>query len=193
MSLTCPWCGTQYLKHQPNCINCGGPLPPPPGADPGPAPPPPPRQLPSKFKKRVFFTRNVLVLIGVIFSPIGLLFTVIGALALLPMLVLGLIFLILGLIMFRVGWKKASAVVNALVNGRAIEGRITDVYYDTSVAINNRSPWAIVYSFEVDGVSYQGKAQTWDPGARERKPGQPIHVLYLPEDPETNTIYPPIK
>ena len=25
--ITCPWCGTNYLTFQPNCNNCGGPLP----------------------------------------------------------------------------------------------------------------------------------------------------------------------
>ncbi len=77
--------------------------------------------------------------------------------------------------------------------GATDEGEGQNVYYDTSVEINGRSPWAIEYGFEVDARAFQGKCQTWDGTAEQRRPGQPVHVVYLETDPEQNALYPPVQ
>jgi uncharacterized protein DUF3592 len=177
-------------------------LPAPPGADPGPAPPDPPRSLPPQFVRRIRFTRNVFFIVGAAFLAAGLLFGptflavgLSGAKG--PFAILGVVFTLvfggLGLVLALKGHRDAMATLRALQFGRAVVGAIRSVYYDTSVQINNRSPWAIEYSFVAGSRTLEGKARTWDDSARERQPGQPLHVLYLEEDPGQNTIYPPVQ
>ena len=189
----CSWCGTTYVDAQADCRNCGGPLPPPPGNDPGPPPPDPPRRLPSGFKKRTYLTRNVPAIVGTVFTLAGFGFSVGGAFASVIMMIVGLPFFIGGVVVLIFGLSRANKTVRSLALGRWAPGKISDVYYDTSVEFNGRSPWAIVYSYEVAAQEYSGTARTWDRSASERKAGQPIHVLYMSETPDISTIYPPVK
>jgi hypothetical protein len=199
--ITCSWCNTSFQTFQPSCENCGGPLPPPPGEDPGPTPPSPPRTLPESYVFRVKYTRNVMFIVGAAFAAIGgtlgLVFTGVGAgTGDLGFLGIGLGVLVtfggLGSFAARFALRSATNKINALERGRAILGKVTNVYYDTSVKINGRSPWAIEYSFEVEGHGFQGKVQSWDGMAADRKPGQPVHVVYIEQEPDQNAIYPPV-
>jgi hypothetical protein len=199
---TCAWCGTSYASWRSSCESCGGALPQPPGEDPGPAPPEPPRTLPPSYIRRIKYTTNVIFLVGAGFGcigiPMGLLFLAIGlgsgegAMAAVGAVVLA-IFGGLGVGLGRWGWSKAAGIINALERGRATRGKITSVYHDTSVQINGRSPWAIEYRFEAAGKGFEGKVQTWDGEQAERKPGQPVHVVYVESAPEQNALYPPVK
>ena len=40
---------------------------------------------------------------------------------------------------------------------------------------------------------HEGVIVSWGGTIMARAPGQPLCVLYLPEDPEQNTAYPPFK
>lgn len=198
---TCTWCGTGFTEHRPLCAHCGGPLPPPPGDDPGPPPPPPPRRLPAGFSRRVRFTRNVPTMVGAIFLAVGLLLAP-GMAALAadgggPAVVAGLLvvaaLLLSGGPLLYLGLRRARRTLDAFQIGVAVLGRISDVYRDESISINGRSPVAIEYEFEVRGQVHGGKAQTWDGRAMGRRPGQPLHVLYVAGSPERSTVYPPIR
>lgn len=200
--IECTWCGTRYASFQPRCESCGGPLPPPPGQDAGEPPPPPPRSLPAAFERRVRYSHNVEFMIGAIFTAIGALigvvFVAVGISApLLPMAgVGGLVLLIfggVGLLLLRVGLRRAASTLRAYREGRAVVGEIVDVHVDTSVKINGRSPWAITYTFKAGGAEHVGTARTFDPRARQRSPGQPVHVLHVDGDPEHSTLYPPMR
>jgi hypothetical protein len=105
----------------------------------------------------------------------------------------GIPFLVGGIVMAVMGLSRARRTIRALTWGRWAPGTISDVYHDTSVEINGRSPWALVYAFDVAGQEYSGTARTWDRSTSEREPGQPIHVLYLSEDPDQSTVFPPVK
>jgi hypothetical protein len=152
--------------------------------------------------RRIRFTRNVFLLVGVVFlgvgglmGPIFLIVGLAGGKGLFA--VLGLVFTAvfggLGLVLALKGHRDAMSVLRSFQFGRAAQGTIRSVYYDTSVRINQRSPWALEYSFEAGGRSVSGKARSWDDSVQGRQPGQPVHVLYLEEDPEQNTIYPPVE
>ncbi len=177
---TCAWCDTVNTDAAAtNCVNCGGPLPALPGMDPGPEPPPPPRTLPVKYRRRVMYWKNVRVLVGMMFTIVGC-WTI--------------LFPIIGIPVWIKGRKMALAKLAALERGRGARAQVVDVWRDTSVTINGRNPWAIEYSFETaEGTVVKGKAQAWDASNADRRPGQPLWVVYLPEDPEQNAIWPPIK
>lgn len=200
--IECAWCGVRYERFQARCDGCGGPLPPPPGEGAGEPPPPPPRALPAPFERRVRYTHNVEYLIGVIFCGVGGAvgggLSVAGMGSPVPQLAfVGVIVLLvfggIGAALATHGRKRALATLLAFREGVAALGSISEVYVDTSVKINGRSPWAIVYTFKVGGVEHQGRARTFDARAREREPGQQVHVLYVPTDPSKNTLYPPVK
>jgi len=69
---------------------------------------------------------------------------------------------------------------------------MTDVTQNYNVMVNNRHPWTITYSFQVDDEEYDGKTTTLRPVGCSHQPGQPVYVLYLESDPAQNTIYPPV-
>lgn len=191
--ITCGWCGTKYINFQTNCKNCGGLLPVPPGMDAGPPPPEAPRRLPKGFERKVLWTGNVFAIIGAIFLLVGLplvvaMFFVHPLAPLIPA-----VHATLGFLLFRHGRGKGQRTLNAFKNGRAVQGRITEIRKDTTTTVNNRHPWLIEYQFAVDNQAIDGSITTWDSTAQDRRRGQPIWILYVESDPEQNTIYPPVK
>ena len=199
--VTCAWCNTSYSNFQPNCSNCGGPLPSPPGADPGPKPPAAPRELPPGYiKKRVFSDASLMI--GAIFSFIAiLLFTVFFTISLSTgmMAFLGASALILiifggvGGFLFYFSFKKLRGRIRAFREGLSVQGQVTEIYTDHSVQINGRSPFCLEYRFNVGGVNYEGKVNSFDSSILARQPGQPIHILYVEDNPKMNSIYPPLR
>lgn len=201
--IECSWCGTSYARHQRNCTNCGGPLPGPTPPDPGPEPPPPPREIPGAYVRRLYLTGNVLTIIGGVFAFVGLPLVLIPgwlALTIAPEIGVasgvGLIFALIGVPMLGFGLRRARVHLHALREGRATRGMISEVYQDTREAINGRHPWAVVYTYEVNGRAYEGTVKSW---ARSGAilmlyaVRSPVHVLYVPEAPERSALYPPIR
>lgn len=189
----CPWCTTAYVNWQSQCKQCGGPLPPPPGMQLGEPPPPAPRKLPATYVKRVRWTENIATMVGLGFTGVGLLMAV-------PMLANGLwlpsllpgFFLLGGISMFRYGWKIASGRLRAYRQGKAVEGRIERVGYDTTQRVNGRHPHRVVYHFPIGDHWQEGEIITFDSTASKRSSGQPVWVLYNEADPTENAIFPPL-
>ena len=181
--LPCGWCGTTNTDlSNPNCTNCGGPLPPPPtltSDDPGAPPPQPPRQLPVKYRRQVLFWKNILVLIGAVFTIV---------------FCWSIIFPIIGIPMWIIGHRRAQSRLAALERGNAARAELISVDKDHSVKINGRSPWRIEYTFETtNGQLHDGWEHTWQAHHSRRPVGEVFWVVYLREDPEQNTIWPPVK
>jgi len=76
--------------------------------------------------------------------------------------------------------------------GQVTLGTITDVTQNYSVTINGRHPWRICYGFRVGGREYGGETTTLRPAGFAYQTGQPVYVLYLENEPERSTIYPPV-
>jgi membrane protein implicated in regulation of membrane protease activity len=198
--ITCPWCGTQYAKFQPNCKNCGGSLPHPPAPEAAalPAPPPPPRQVPGGYARRILFTQAtgivglVFAILGAVFFPLGLALSLaVVTLAVgLPFLVLGVAFLAVAWLLLGSRYRKAQATVEILRSGQAALGEITQVYENLHIQVNGRFPWTIGYRFEVHGHGYAGRVTTLSRPGLAEQPGKPVYVLYRADDPGQNTIYP---
>jgi hypothetical protein len=207
--VTCPWCGTNYAAFQSNCDKCGGPLPAPyeQGAAYSPAsagdgslptPPPPPRPVANSYAWRLLMSDGwgivgfIFVLIGAIFTVVGAALTVgiITALVGIPFLVLGLLLLAGGGALASLRYQAAARTVGVLRVGQAVAGQIVRVEANVHVRVNNRHPWVISYQFRVQERDYAGHVTTLNLPGGGLQPGQRACVLYLPQAPQHNTIYP---
>lgn len=181
---TCGWCSTTATDvNITNCGNCGGPLPPVPQSIDGvrtltlaAEPPPAPRHLPDAYRNRVLVWKNVLVIIGGVFT-----------------LCLGwtVIFALIGAPMLYIGWTRAQGKLRALAFGQSSPGRIVDIDRDHSVTINNQHPWKIVYSYNAGGRALEGWVHAWQRPAFV--PDDPIWVVWGPDDPTRSCLWPPIQ
>ena len=169
-------------------------MPAPPGMELGPAPPPPPRKLPEGFAFRQRFIGNMVTMIGLGFTAVGS----IVALAMVAapgwaLLIPGFI-LLGGLSMVKHGIQTANRTLDAFCNGRAVKGRIASVRQDPNTKVNGQSPWKIVFTFEMDGHTYDGETLTWEAATSNRFYGSPpVWVLVVDGNPQRNTLYPPVK
>lgn len=204
----CPWCGTNYAEFQSNCKNCGGPIPYQPPVAPAPAaraepalipPPPAPRPISNSYARRLMLTDGGAIA-GFILGIIGGIFTLVGAgltFALVTAFV-GIIFLPLGLLELGIGlyllyWRynEKKKIVEVLRNGQAIIGQITSVRENYSVSINDRHPWIIEYEFRPNGgLQVHGKVTTLNTPGPNLQTGCDTYVLYMPQAPSQNTLYP---
>jgi len=181
-------------------MNCGGVLPHRDHESAGDPPPPPPRPLPKEFVRRARRSSQFELIFGGIFAGVGtflaVVFTIIGIAAALWVFVLigPLIFLVFGGIGFGVlfwGRWRSNRLIQVLAHGVAAEGVIDDVYIDNTIQVNGRSPWQVHYSFKSNDVWHNGSQHAWQrDGALH--PGIKVYVVYLPQDPGVNSIYPPL-
>ena len=163
-----------------------------------PAPPLPPRPISDRYIWRLMWTKAgpaagmILLLIGVIFTFIGFIMTaaVVTAFVGIPFLLIGLGLLAGGGALAWNGYKNAQQTVEALRNGQSSRGQITDVSVNYNVRVNGRNPWNIRYEFEALGRPYEGSVSTLTPPGPHIQPGMAAVVLYLPDNPGVNSLYP---
>lgn len=202
--VTCPWCGTNYATFQPTCTNCGGPLPLPAekasleSDEALPSPPLPPRPISDAYAWRLLpsdgaaVSAFVFILLGLVFTFVGGVLTagIITAFAGIPFAVIGPLILIVGLALGLWRFSEARQVVRVLREGQATEGQIAEVSENYRVSVNGRHPWVIRYQFRWDGRIYAGRVTTLNsPGANLRA-GKRASVLFLPNAPQHNVLYP---
>jgi membrane protein implicated in regulation of membrane protease activity len=200
--ITCPWCGTNYESFQSNCRNCGGPLPIPKESglleEEILMPPPPPRPIAQNYAWRLLFSDGwaiaalVLLILGVIFAPLGIILTVVIVTAFvgLPFAALGLLFLAGGAAVVWWRYREMQQVVDVLRIGDSTTGQILSVEENYHVEINGRNPWLIRYQFQHEGLSYEGQVSTLNTPAANLQAGKPACILYLPQTPARNSLYP---
>lgn len=190
MQRKCGWCGTTTSDDdKERCTSCGGPLPPLPkpvlverglsGAALVPPPPPPaPRELPATYLRRVRYTGNVLVILGMIFTLCFF---------------WALIFPLIGIPLWVVGMRNANRKIRALQEGVAAEGMLASVTVDTSTTINNEHPFKLRYVFDTPRGTFEGTATAWDALQGLREVGEIVQVVYVPGEEETvNALWPPV-
>jgi membrane protein implicated in regulation of membrane protease activity len=163
-----------------------------------PAPPPAPRQAPKNFVWRALGADGGAI-VGFVFSLLGGIFTILGlglSIAVItlivgiPFLLMGLVFLGIGLVLSVTRYQAARRSLEVLQRGEAVRGEVVDLHQNLNVQINGQNPWTIIYRFQLNGNDIVGKVTTLSfPGIRQR-PGSPVYVLFLPEDPTQNSIYP---
>lgn len=206
--IICPWCGTNYADFRPNCKNCGGPirLPEPPreasapleAAEPLLAPPPAPRPIADSYVWKLVggdgssILGFILTLIGGIFFIVGggLTLGIVTAFIGIPFTLLGLVLGAGGAALLRTRYGVMQKLVNVLRHGQPTRGEIVSAEANYNVEVNGRNPWSIGYQFEVNGRDYSGKVSTLNEPGPQLQPGRAAYVLYLPESPELNALYP---
>ena len=205
--VTCPWCGTTYETFVSNCERCGGTMPPPSqnhpeGHEGGFAaplmPPPPPRPVSGGYVWRVLVTDGwaiaclVFGLLGAIFTLVGVPLTLamVTAFVGVPFAALGLLFLAGATALGAWRYREAQQTVAVMRTGEAVEGRIVELTQNLNVRINGRNPWVIRYEFHAAGQPYEGKVSTLQTPGPALQQGQRACVLYLPQAPARNVLYP---
>ena len=202
--ITCPWCGTNYLEFQTNCSSCGGSLPLPqekPVELPEErlaVPPLAPRDVPRNYVWRVMsvdgwaITGGIFALLGAIFGVVGIALTVavITAFLGIPFAIIGIAFLGGGLALLIWRYQQAQITAVVLRDGQAALGEIVVVHQNLQVRINGRHPWTVRYSFEAGGQAYRGSVTTLSQPDLRQQPGKGVYILYQPDNPQQNTIYP---
>ena len=184
----CGWCSTQYAKRPqaPNCTNCGGLLPKPPGSDPGPLPPKTPRHLPKQFLQTVLLKKNPGLWAGLILAAVGIVYPL-----LLPV---AAVVIYSGLVM---PLRRRSA----LLKGVETLGVISHVarYKDNKTPIDQQAsqgPFSVMYAvhfrFEASGELLEGRKFTYDPSVMDYMIGEPIWVVYRPKSLEAYDLWPPL-
>ncbi len=199
--VTCPWCKHYWPSTMAAaaCANCGGALPAPPGPSRGLAPPPAPRRLPERYTKDLLSSKNVGALVGTVFAAFGALFAVLGLGLCFVLLPLGLGFFAFGALFGTIGGlvrsaarKSALRQIDALTRGFVAEGQLIAVRQDFSETLNERNPYRIDYVFYVNGQPVGGSTKGWDIVNALRQPGEPLWVVFVPEDPTISSVWPPI-
>lgn len=206
--ITCPWCGTNYSAFQTNCRNCGGPLLALPASQPVSeaielepsllTPPPPPRPIADSYVWKLMgtdgwsITAGIFAFIGAIFSFVGFGLTlgIITAFVGVPFLLLGLIFLGMGVYGLRTRYAEKRRIVEVLRHGQAAPGLIVSTEVNANVTVNGRHPWNIAYQFQVEGRNFEGRTSTLNIPGPQLQPGRAVCVLYTPNAPENNSLYP---
>jgi hypothetical protein len=107
-----------------------------------------------------------------------------------PFLVIGVLFLIGTGLVFVWGYQKARKMITVLREGTAAPGQIIDIHPNYSIRVNGRNPWVIRYQFMANGENLEGKVTTFNPSAGQIQVGNAVYVLYTPQAPKWNTIYP---
>lgn len=161
-------------------------------------PPPPPREIAGSFAWRWLATDGwtiaafVFIILGGSFSltGVGLTAGIVTAFVGIPFLLLGLVFLGGGVGVMFWRYRMAQNALNVLRHGQATRGEITTLEQNYNVRVNGRNPWTIGYKFSLDGKEYEGKVSTLNNPPMYLAPGSPTAILYLPDAPEYNGLYP---
>ncbi len=175
----CGWCGSSNRRDQTGtCASCGGPLPSIPGGRPGPRPPDPDRTLPRGYKLRALVTRNVLALVGIIFTVVFF---------------WTLLFPLIGIPMWVVGWRRARRQLHALEHGIPTRGRLTAVELDRTQHINGVNPYRVAYAYDTPDGTLPGSSEGWDRAHGRRPRGEHVWVVHDLTDPTIHALWPPIR
>jgi len=185
--VVCGWCRRQYTSRppSPNCEQCGGVLPLPPGSDPGAPPPPPPRRLPGRFVWNLYVKQNVggLFGLGAMLVSVPLLLTCIG----LPLLLVGVI---VAYSNFATAFRRHIA----LSRGIPVPGRIESVQRIGREEDTNHGSvlYRVYFRFDLGSEGLLGMKYTYDPAITDHFVGEPIWVVCLSKRPKYYDIWPPL-
>lgn len=192
--VTCGWCGTRHNQRpgSPNCPTCGGVLPLPPGSDPGSPPPAPPRQLPSGFRRRLYFKQNLSGWYGLLFMilSVPVMYFLLGNVWILA----GLGFFSLGLLLAYSGFVTAYRTHRAMARGIPIPGRIESVVRigPEKAAHHGSTNYRAFMRFDSGGEALLGIKTTYDAAITKHFPGEPIWIVSIPRKPQYHAIWPPL-
>lgn len=161
-------------------------------------PPPAPRPIADSYVWKLM-SADGMSIAGFVFALVGGIFFFVGGMLTLGIItaVVGIPFALLGLVsgagglaLLRNRYDEMQKLVNVLRHGQPARGQIVSAEANASVTVNGRNPWNIAYRFQVNGREYTGQVSTLNVPGPELQPGRPTTILYLPESPEVNALYP---
>jgi hypothetical protein len=82
--------------------------------------------------------------------------------------------------------------LRALREGVVAEGEVVDVRSGGTHKGDGQHNWAIEYRFDGPDGPVQGRAVTWEAQYARWKPGHPVWVVYRPDQPKHNALWPPV-
>jgi hypothetical protein len=123
------------------------------------------------------YTRNALTIAGIVITVI---------------LFWSLILPVMGVTLWVYGLKRAKRKMMALEIGEAVRGRVLNVTQDTAVQKHGRHPWRIAMAYDTAKGEYVGEVEAWDPAQAGLRPGDSLWVVYVREEPDLFSIWPPL-
>jgi len=103
-----------------------------------------------------------------------------------------LILPVLGVVLWIYGLKRAKRKMSPHETGETVRGRLLNVTRDTAVQKKGRHPWRMAVAYDTPKGEYVGEVEVWDPAQAARKPGDPLWVLYVKEEPDLFALWPPL-
>jgi len=101
-------------------------------------------------------------------------------------------FVAIGWYIGQMGWKPALKRMKVWEQGVATPAIITSTGRETSYSVNGQNPFKMEYAFDLEGVLHDGVRTSFDSTITRYETGQPIWVVYLPEDPSISAEWPPL-
>jgi hypothetical protein len=100
------------------------------------------------------------------------------------------LFPFIGFALFRSAVRSNRREVAAFTHGVPARATVVFAGEDTTTKVNGRHPLIVRWSFTLNGQEYTGSLSGFDRDFLERfAEGDEVAVLYLPEEPSTNTLY----
>ena len=159
------------------------------------SPPPAPRDVP-----RVGFSLanpgTFAIGFGALFGGIGLLVAAGNFISAGPFTfgaLFGGVFGLIGGSAFVAGVRNRSRRRWVLEHGAVAEAVITGTGLDATMRVNGRNPYKMAYDFRTAaGAEVEGFVRTFDEEITGYMPGEPIWVVYNPDRPRQNAVWPPL-
>jgi len=105
-----------------------------------------------------------------------------------------IIFPIIGYFIWKKGKKEAQDELIPLQFGTPTPGEVVSVRTDYSKVINGRSPMVVDFKFEIDGRLCGGSVgNIFTDLYLLKQPGEKVWVVYMPQNPQLSSIWPPLK
>lgn len=180
------------------CESCGASLEDVLRATRGPLPPLPPRRL-TRGQRHAVLRPKVerLFAMGTLLGALGLVSAPVFAVFLRPVLLASAIFLVVGFQLRRAGWPPAIRReqrhrLRALEWGVPAEAVITYVGRHVVPSVQAGRVAEVRYAFTVHGETFIGAGPSSQEVDALRPVGQPVWVVYVPENPHLNALWPPV-
>lgn len=166
----------------------------------------PPPTAPRKVSSRAYNPQGgagFMVLLGAFFLFLGAVF-LIASLAtfftseelepapLVIALVFGLVFGTVGATVLTSSYRTRSMRKRLYANGMAATATVDRSAPNRMFHVNGRSPHSLDWTFVIHDVVYHGKRASFSKEIESIKEGDPIWVLYDPENPQRSVEWPPM-
>ncbi|MCC6621883.1 MAG: protein kinase [Deltaproteobacteria bacterium] len=156
-------------------------------------PPPAPRKVPFGFGGKADPVGGFFRLFGILFGGIPLIIFIsfLGGGMPFPFSLLPLVFVAIGGTLGAVGFVRIARAKRLFRDGETAPAIVTESWLNTSLKVNGRSPWKVVFRYETpDGKVHEGTVSRFRIPPELRMPGAQVFALYDPKEPSRATMWP---